>query len=245
MGQHSADSLFNIHTENLKSVQAAFEGSASAARDAIRDGDTGQERSFTRTAAFLLGSSLELRLNCVITEAGGFSADEAALVRRGSEADGWQTAIDLGFRSRHNVWELSEASLGSEAANQRSTLQTEFVKYLEPVILIRNKLAHGQWVTALNSGELAENRETTALIESQTIQEISIKNRLSRWYAKLILDLVSTRDAFERDFNSIYANFCACAKSLDEVNEESYRAEIVRRFEDGKKARLSRQPVGG
>lgn len=226
--------LFRIHTRNLRAIQKALDHAGSAARDAIRNGHAEVEQSLTLACALLLGSAIETRLNRVITEPGGFSDDELETIRgQRSQARRWLAAIDTGFRRRHDRWHLTEDSLGPEAWLRLQTIRPAFESTLEPIISMRNTLAHGQWSVALNSREVSENAPMTALIHAETVQTISIKNRLGHHYEQLILDLVSTKHAFERDFEVTYSKFQQTLEALARADESVYRSELQARAARG------------
>lgn len=230
--------LFAMHSENLRAVGDVFDRVLALSRDAIRSRDETAERDLTLSAALLLGMKLEVRLAKLLREPGGFTTEECnQILGQRRQGDRWARAIDMGFRRRHNTWYLDEGSIGVDAVRRLQLMQSAFAEHLEPVIGMRNTLAHGQWIYPLNSKESATNPEMANAISREWVQSLSIKDRLAQHYCQMLGDLVSTETAFERDFETTYLKFTETLYNLVGADAAAYRSDLRARHERGLRRR--------
>jgi hypothetical protein len=214
------------HSANCRAVAEGFDMTAIAVKDAIRRNDLTAEAALTKSAALLVGATFENRLKRVATEPGGFTDSELVQIRRGSVIDQWSNAIDIGFRRRYNRWELTEASLGREQSERRLTMLTSLESHFRPLVEMRNTLAHGQWASPLNSKETHLNPVMAARVVAETIESLSIKQRVGWHFEGLVGDLVSTAVAFERDFAQKFVRLTQALESLARSDYATYRSRI-------------------
>lgn len=232
--------LYRVHCENFRSVGKAFESVTGAARQAIRSRDSDAVTALTYSSALLLGAKIECRLKRLIFEPASFTETERIQVTGSrSQIDRWSAAIDVGFRRRYNVWRLDSASIGSQAVDRHEFLQQTLDAALRPVVEIRNKLAHGQWEHVLNYRETDISPDIHSLLRTETVETLSIKDRIAYHYAKIIEDLVISASAFERDYQKSVEKLQAALTNLESADFTRYEAMILRRTLAGKAKRLT------
>lgn len=232
--------LYRYHCDNFRSVGRAFESVTGAARDSIRSRDAAAVRALTFSAALLLGAKIECRLKKLLFEPASFTDLERTLVTSSrSQIRRWSTAIDVGFRRRYNVWRLDEPSVGADVAERHRLLHDTLETSLRPIVTIRNRLAHGQWEHVLNSNETDLSPDVQTLLTSETVETLSIKDRISYHYSRIIEDLVISAAAFERDYAASVEKLSQALQALDLADFAQYEAKILHRSAVGKARRLA------
>lgn len=232
--------LYKYHSDNFRSVGCAFESVTGAARDAIRARDTPGVRALTFSAALLLGAKIECRLKKLLFEPASFTDAERSLVTSPrNQIQRWSIAIDVGFRRRYNVWRLDEASVGADTAARHRFLHDTLATSLRPIVEVRNRLAHGQWEHALNSNETDLSPDLHTQLMAESVETLSIKDRVSFHYSRIIEDLIISAAAFERDYTASVDKLRQVLTSLECADFEQYEDAILRRSTEGRARRLA------
>jgi hypothetical protein len=107
-------------------------------------------------------------------------------------------------------------------------------KDLRSIIEVRNKLAHGQWIYPLNSGnnDIAQKQMNT--LKSENLLSLQYKKQLITHLADIIHDLIVSKPAFERDFNNHYKYIINTRRNLRTRDYEKYLRQMKAKFERGK-----------
>ena len=76
--------------------------------------------------------------------------------------------------------------------------------------LTRNKIAHGQWIVALNRKNTAENPSMTTVLASLDFVRVDVSFRVHEFLGRIIRDLMqSPKKGHFRDFWTNYSNLDA------------------------------------
>lgn len=75
-------------------------------------------------------------------------------------------------------------------------------KEINNVILLRNRLAHGQWKIALNCEKLETNEEATALLNTMDRLDLIINRNIIRNFGIIIDNLAHSNKHFERQYDN-------------------------------------------
>jgi hypothetical protein len=231
--------LHKAYIENMRSVDTALTALLDTGRRAIRERNDQHLREITRASLLMLGVKLENRLGTILYHPGGFAEEERQEIRGASVTNAWTLLIDIGFRRRTNRWHLNVESLGAEQHDRHERVRNAVVDQLVPIVVVRNRLAHGQWETVLNAKETGPNPELEASIRSESILTIKLKDTLSGHLGRVIEDLVITRDAFERDFATSYGVFESTLLQLERADFDSYCTELRTKYDKGRIRRAS------
>lgn len=111
----------------------------------------------------------------------------------------WERTVDIAFAEYHQVARPFEHSAARALAKHQYSAHMAGLARLEPMIGLRNKVAHGQWRVALNSRGTDENRDTTEKLGSENLMSLELKDRLAGSVANAVNDLVVSREAHDRD----------------------------------------------
>jgi hypothetical protein len=165
--------IYVAQVENVRCLELAMTQVRRAVNDGLRKGNEPQAVVQTKVYAQTFCSWAESNFSKVIHTPHGFTLVELAEVKRTwsnkSLADGWLKAVQLGLKK-------VPAQRSNFAPNARQTIERLIHQYVREPALLRNKIAHGQWSTALNRTNSAINHEITAALASLNVVDIE------RWH---------------------------------------------------------------
>lgn len=231
----SAEDLYKTHVLNLRAVGdglARIErelNSAIASQDAAKD-------TLIRIFLLLAGAWTECRLRKVLYESSGFGPSDRQIIEgQRTQADRWRRALELGYRKRYNVRRIaiSEHSVGATAWLRYEAIDRLIKDELEPLIEMRNTLAHGQWVRPLNSDETDLQVPMLVALKRENALSIKFKLTLSTHIAELIHDLVAAT-SFERDFDRHYQGITSTRLNLRERSYEDWERRMIEKYKRGR-----------
>lgn len=234
------DELYRFHVANLQAIDTAIKRVTLSLRVAVSSGDKKTICAFVRLYALLLGAWAECRLCKLVYEPNGFNEQERTFIRLGStQLEQWHTAVEIAFRKYYNVPKapLSDKSLAHSTYSQYVTILDMLEKDLRPIIELRNKLAHGQWVYPLNTTGDDVAQEQMDALRVENLVSLQFKKALISYLSDVIHDLVVSRPTFERDFDKHYRAIVATRCNLQTRDYKSYVKRMERKYQRGKAKR--------
>lgn len=196
-----SDSLkvFQAQTKNVRALDQAGKQINRAINQALRTGDPTSASVHTKILALTFSAWAEARFSKLIHTPHGFELDEIRQIKdiqreKGLEA-GWEKCLDLALKK------VSASKKSNELPNKRQQILKIIKAYIIEPSLLRNKIAHGQWVVALNRYNDAENPEFTQRLKTLDAIAVSIWLRAYEYLARIVEDLIeSPNRAFRRDY---------------------------------------------
>jgi hypothetical protein len=232
----SPSKLYRYHVANLRSVGIALNNAAISARQAIAEENHSATQSFTRLYAFLLGAWAETRLNKLINENGAFSeADKAKILAQSSQLEQWLKVVEVSFRNYYKIPKahLDEKTLPHSAYHRFHTIQTIINNDLRPIIEVRNKLAHGQWIYPLNTQATDVEKAKFTLINNENLLSLQLKQSLVATVADIVHDLAVSLPTFERDFDAHYRKITCAQNNLLHRDFRKYQSQLIEKRKRG------------
>lgn len=229
--------LYSYHVHNLRAIDRAMHRLALAFRHAISVRDDDTVASFTPLYALLLGAWAECRLQKLMYEPAGFDQGERGAIRsQGAQLNQWQAAVQLAFQKQYNVTKatLTQAALPGPVYSRYTTLIGLLKADLRPVIELRNKLAHGQWVHPLNRRRDDVAEKYKKALQSENLLSLQFKRRLLSYLAETINDLVVSRPAFERDFDTHFRAIVETRRNLATREYGNYVEHMRNKYQRGR-----------
>lgn len=231
--------LYKAHVRNLRAVE---KGIAQIERDlnrAISEENTSLTDTLKNLYLLLAGAWAECRLKKLIYEDQGFNNSDRSLIKsERTQSDRWKKALELGYRKRYKIPKaaLSETTLPATAWFRLSAIRQLLAEELEPLIELRNTLAHGQWERPLNSEETEISGPLIARINQENALSIKFKMTLIGSMSSLIHDLVSAT-SFERDFDDHYKLAVMARTNLQRRSYQDWKEAMIDKRRRGKAKR--------
>jgi hypothetical protein len=102
----------------------------------------------------------------------GFHGDIIAQIQKCKKENGisesWKKCLELG------LLRVPAAKAAGDIANIRQTLERLIGTYIESPSLLRNKMAHGQWVVALNRENTAVNHDISDKVGALDVVQLTV-----------------------------------------------------------------------
>ena len=236
----SLPELYKAHVKNLRSIETGREQVYLQLKQAIAAKRLTTSDALLRVYLLLTGTWAECRLRKLLCEPNGFSDQQRAeILEANSQLSRWQQAIEKGFRKRYGVGKakLTLKNLKWSAHQRYEALSKLLNDELRPLIEMRNKLAHGQWLRALNHAETDLAVDMIAAINQENALSAHYKGKLITHVADVVHDLVSGGVAFERDFDAHFGLIESTASALKNRKYEDWETLLIAKFDRGKAKR--------
>jgi len=248
------EEIYKFYVSNLRTIDVAIKRIVLTLRDAISRDDKKTIDVFVRLYAFLLGAWIECRLKKLLFEEIGFDDNERKkIIAIESQLSQWKEVIKLAFY-KHYVPAKNPPE--SEAKLDHQTLKNLLPKSeakhfqelmdllddeIDPVMRVRNNLAHGQWAYPLNHrGDEIAQKEMD-ILQNENILSLQFKKRLVSHIADMIHDLVVSPPTFERDFDKHFKNIEETRRDLKNSSYDSYTQKMRDKYQRGKLRRNSQK----
>jgi hypothetical protein len=189
--------VFQAQVENVRALESSIRQIRRNINFSLRHNESAIANSLTKVYAILFCAWAEANFSKVVHTPYGFRIDEIVQIQT-AKSDGitaaWKKAVELGLRHL-------DASRGSFQPNTRLTLFRAIDAHVFDPSLLRNKLAHGQWVVALNRAYDDIQAELTKLIKELDIVKVDGWRFCHRHLAQMVETLIeSPKKAFIRDW---------------------------------------------
>jgi hypothetical protein len=195
-----ADSNYREVEKALKQIERAIAG-------AIRRNDWAAVASLTRVQLLIASVKAEARLIKIAYTPKGMSAtDRNTILAQDTALNRWTQLVDLAFQRHYKVSDPSDFKdgLDHDILAKYTTLNTLINDEVRPIILLRNKLAHGQWNYPFNSSLTGIEGLTLASLQNENTLTIRYRDRLISQLGNIIVDLVTSSAGFEARFNEYF-----------------------------------------
>lgn len=162
----------------------------------IKRKDRSSFNALTKLYALLFSSFAELCFLKIIHTPYGFNEDEINQIsgQRNLEQK-WSKCLELAFSRIDSI-----ANKG-DIQNKKQTLTRHINTFIIEPSQLRNKIAHGQWLVALNNDNTAINQQTTDKIKSLDFVKTDILFSVYEKIGQAVEDLIeSPRKAHFNDF---------------------------------------------
>jgi len=228
--------LYKYHVTNLQSLEIAIKSTALSARKAISEQNGNSIESFVRLYAFLLGAWAETRLGKLLLERAGFSSSERRKVlEERRQLDQWNKAVDIAFRKHFRIprAKLEPPNIPHTESHRYLSLKETIDIHLKPVISVRNKLAHGQWIYPLNCDASNVEQEKYNLINKENLLSLQFKYSIVKTLADIIHDLVVSPPTFDRDFDQRFNRLMNTVNNLNHRSYDEYTESLIKKHMRG------------
>lgn len=242
-------SLYYYHCENLRQIENGIDLVSRKLKDSISQEHENEVKSYTRLLTYLLSCWTEVRLYKIVEETynGSFTdAQKSRIFKENNTLENkWEDTISIAMCQAFNIPETTKKSTIKRHLNNDPTNKKRYTNIMDCLnnelstsIGLRNKIAHGQWVYALNRPNTAINEKITADINNINIVKIQLQHKMYKSLADIIHDLVVSPTTFERDFNKNYKALVSNRDNFHKRDYESYKTKMVEMYEKGKAKRL-------
>lgn len=223
--------VYRAQVRNVRSVERALASQKRSINDAIRKNDHSALAERTKMLVIIFRSWSEAHFSKMIHTPHGFTLAEIAQIKSASTDlhQGWLKALQLGLKK-------VPAQKSGFANNVKQKIERVIKTYIAEPYEIRNKLAHGQWVEALNRQNTSKNDDITERISSIDIVQIDIWIGVNRGLGEIIESLIESPDrTFVNNYWTAWESLRDFIAKTDDWTLENKRRDIL--------AKAARKPV--
>lgn len=146
--------------------------------------------------------------------------------------------MERGFRKRYQIPSAKLSQVLPLTPRARYTALLNIINDdLRPIIEVRNKLAHGQWVRPLNSENDDFSPIHTQQINGENAHSIKCKHRILEYLSQIIHDLAVGVGAFERDFDGHYSKLEHAKREITSRCYSNWLAAMRAKYQRGRPRR--------
>ena len=150
----------------------------------------------TKLYSLLYSALSEVQFSQIIHTPFGFEYSEIIKIQNERTlVDSWCLMLDIAIKK------VGDWTTNDDLKQKRETLRDIISEYIQKPQELRNKIAHGQWLFALNSKNTKENEDTTKRINELDVVKISIWFEVHQYLCFIIRDLIqSPKKGFHNNY---------------------------------------------
>lgn len=170
MDQLRRNDIYEAQCANVRALVGARKQIKSSINEALKSNKDHQVDTLTKTLAVVFTAWVESSFSKLIHTPRGFNLQQIATVKAAAGnnvVSGWEKCIDTAMR-KHN------AVQSGFTQSDRNRLKTAVNNLVKSPSEIRNKIAHGQWIKALNGKNTDVNEAATQAISDLSIVKIDM-----------------------------------------------------------------------
>jgi hypothetical protein len=228
--------IFKASVINLRELKNQRTNIKRLFNQSIKRKDNSSFSALTKLYALLYSSFAELCFLKVIHTPYGFSEDKIIQItsERNLEQK-WLKCLELAFSSINNI-----ANEG-EIQNKKQILKRHINQFIIDPSQLRNKIAHGQWIVALNNDNTAINRIITNQINNLDFVKTDILFYIYEKIGQAVEDLIESPK--KAHFNDFYSHMTELEELIVDTKNwdlESKKQKLKDKFERIEKIKLKR-----
>jgi hypothetical protein len=204
------EEIKNIHvlqSRNVRHLKRVKKNMTMDLNHYLIKNDSFQVSIKTKLFSLLYSALSEAQFTQILHTPFGFLHSEILNIQnQRSLVESWNEMLDIALKK------VGDYETNEDLALKRQSLKGIIKEYIEKPQELRNKIAHGQWVVALNSSNTKENQPTTDRINELNVVKISIWFEVHQYLCFIIRDLIqSPQKGFH---NNYWVNFTSLQEFL-------------------------------
>jgi hypothetical protein len=205
--------VFRAQTENVRELERAWKHVNRQLNDAIRSKNPHGIAINTKFLALTYCALAEARFSKLIHTPFGLQLSYISQIKKatadGGVKLGWLKCVELALKA-------IESSKGNHVPNVKQRLSNLIDAYIFDPSILRNKLAHGQWVKALNRENTAENAKMTSEIAILDAVDLYRRKFALERLSAIVEDMIESPD--RAHFNAYWDHLSLLEGRLSEMN---------------------------
>ncbi len=217
--------MYEAATQNFREVEKALTQLERAINNSVRNNDRSSVQALTRAQLLLVSVKTEARFTKILFMPGGLTGVQREVVLSQPNAlERWKHAVDVSFRRHYRVRPNQSFGrvLDHDVLAKHGTLHELIENELRLLILLRNKLAHGQWVTPFNTDLTAVEGDSLRLLRKETTLSLKYRDNMASLLGNILTDLVKSGPDFEGKFNFYFRKIRENRQSLTTHDFEAW-----------------------
>lgn len=187
--------IYRAATENVRELKKNEKILNKMINSAIKSHNDQELQTLTKLYLLLFSTYAEASFLKLIYTPYGFSEEEIYSIKqmRNLEAK-WEKCIELCLKKLKN--KINKGEVQNKNKRLKDLVEVNIIQNSQ----IRNKIAHGQWHTCLNSSNTKISEENTTKLESIDAVKISLYFEIYEKIQQCIEDIIESRETHYRDY---------------------------------------------
>ena len=196
----------------------------------IRKSDDFQVAVKTKIFSLVYSAWSEAQFVQILYTPHGFMYSEICKIKNKKDkngiSEGWKFMLELALDK------VGDSQTNKDLNKRLVKLISLIKSYIEEPSVLRNKIAHGQWVNALNRENTSKNDDLTTQIENLDPIEIGKRVQIHRFLGFIVRDLVQSPKA------GFHNHYWTNIVNLEQVIKQTQNWSLT-----SKKQLLSKKPI--
>jgi hypothetical protein len=225
----SKKTLYEKHKRNHEEIVVSFDNLLHNLLQSIKRDNKAHIRTNTRLLLFLLGTYAETFLNSFIyeshykTKEPYFTEEEIKQsLKFHKQEERWIYIIKVSMEKK---FQKPYNSLGRVEQLLYNDLINTFKKHIIPIILLRNKIAHGNWIYIIKGGEeiIYDKLTVTEALYKENYLSLKLKKNILIKLKELLISLISSKNSISEDYNRAYNNIENIDREINSLTFKKFR----------------------
>lgn len=197
MQESDRNNVFAAQTKNVRALEQAWKHINKSINAAYSCGDISSAEIHTKLLAQVYCAYAEAVFSKVIHTPNGLSINDINQIKiKGKKniVEAWKKCVELSFKK-------VQGKNSSHVPNAKLKINELIDAYVFDPSLLRNKIAHGQWIVALNTNNTNVNAELTSKIQGISVIDLYQKKAAFQSLSCILEDIIkSPNKAHHRDY---------------------------------------------
>lgn len=230
MDEQEILAIYMAQSENVRYLNKVIEGIQKDINLDIRKSNDFQVKVKTKLFSLLYSAWSEAQFTQIVFTEKGFMYSEICKIKAHKDkhgiTEGWKFMINLALSK------VGDIKTNADLKRRLDTLLSLIKDYIEEPSILRNRIAHGQWVNALNRENTSTNKDISKKLDELDPVEIGKRIEIHRYLGFIVRDLVqSPKAGFHKHY---WTNIVNLEKYLNDTKSWSLKS---------KKLFLSKKPI--
>lgn len=205
--------MYREHSENAKEIINSIKSIEKGIKKSLKEGNKSDAKRYTNIHGLLIGAWMEVSFYKLIHEPQFTELDRTIILNNSNSLEeNWINVLNMGFAKAFRI-EIDEKTFKkikiSDKLERTNQLRYEDIlnfikKDMNEVILIRNKIAHGQLYYTFNNVVSEIVPESQELIHSNNYFKSIRRLKTMKLVIEMIIQISTSPKTFQRDFDKIY-----------------------------------------
>ena len=226
--------ILEMYMAQSENVRALWKVKGSLSKDInhyARKGDLYQVKIKTKLFSLLYSAWSETQFHQILFTPNGFSYSEIKSILNYKKKNGISQAWDLMLTNAMN--RVGDSSRKGDLANRLQNLKKIKTKYISEPSELRNKIAHGEWVNAINGKNTSVNILASEALKKLDPVDIEKGFEIHSFFGYIVRDLVQSPK------NSFHQYYWSNLNNLEDYVKKTEGWNLASKIESLKKKRAT------
>lgn len=223
--------MYMAQSENVRELWKVKSSLSKDINHYVRKGDSYQVKIKTKLFSLLYSAWSETQFHQILFTPNGFTYSEIKYILSFKKNNGISQAWDLMLTNA--MKRVGDSSRKGDLANRLQNLKKIKKKYISDPSELRNKIAHGEWINAINGKNTSVNIPASEALKKLDPVDIEKGFEIHRFFGYIVRDLVQSPK------NSFHQRYWSNINNLEKYLKETEGWNLASKIESLNKKKTS------